>query len=223
MSLVQYNDSFTDTTEIDSNLTVSDVFKVGNVIHTPGTNYIIENTTATGSLVIRNKDAGSTIREMLIDQFINVNGKNDLRINRLFVGGNQINFNAYNDAVTKTTKLSYNSGTDTTSLNSKFTVSGETNFNGIVNLNDNLYRYQTTFLYKKLIFTTSNVKLLVSGGLEITQDELSYLSGLGSLKSPSNSPVFTGTINMNGIFNTNSNAFFNSTSTFYSEINLYIS
>ena len=54
----------------DSNLTVSDVFKVGNVIHTPGTNYIIENTTATGSLVIRNKDAGSTIREMMIDQFI---------------------------------------------------------------------------------------------------------------------------------------------------------
>jgi hypothetical protein len=31
-------DSFTDTTEIDSNLTVSDALKIGNVIHTPGTN-----------------------------------------------------------------------------------------------------------------------------------------------------------------------------------------
>ena len=79
-------DSITDTTEIDSNLTVSDALKIGNVIHTPGTNYIIENTTATGSLVIRNKDAGSTIREMMIDQFINVNGINDLRINKLICG-----------------------------------------------------------------------------------------------------------------------------------------
>jgi hypothetical protein len=227
LTKIDYDD-VEDVTEIDSGLTVSDVLKIGNITHTPGTNYIIENTTATGSLVIRNKDINSVIRTLTIDQFINVNGINDLRINKLFVGGNQINFNAYNDAVTKTTKIAYDSGTDTTNLNSKFTVSGETNFNGIVNLKSNLYQYQTTFLYKNLIFTTSNVKLLVLGGLEITQDELSYLSGLSSniqselnLKSPLNSPVFTGTININGIFNTNSNAFFNSTSTFYSEINLY--
>ena len=45
-----------------------------------------------------------------------MNGINDLRINKLFVGGNQINFNAYNDAVTKTTKIAYDSGTDTTSF-----------------------------------------------------------------------------------------------------------
>jgi hypothetical protein len=256
LTKIDYDD-ITDTTEIDSNLTVSDELKIGNITHTPGANYIIENETSTSSLTLRHKDFNLVIRALTIDQFINVNGINDLRINKLFVGGNQINFNAYNDAVIKTTKLSYNSGTntttldsslnltgnllldavtiskdelkhldgvtsniqaqlnaeaddisslttrvttnendisvleqkttkitynsgtDTTSVNSKLTVSGETTFNGIVNLNDNLYQYQTTFLYKNLVFTTSNVRLLVLGGtIELTQQELSYLSGL---------------------------------------------
>jgi hypothetical protein len=88
----------------------------------------------------------------------------------------QTQINSLND---KTTKITYNSGTDTSSINSKLIVSGETTFNGIVNLNDDLYQYQNTFLYKNLVFTASGVKLLVLGGtVEITQQELSYLSGL---------------------------------------------
>jgi hypothetical protein len=63
-------------------------------------------------------------------------------------------------------------------LTNTVNISGVTNFNNIVNLNDDLFQYETTFLYKNLIFTTSNVKLVVLGGTEITQQELSYLSGL---------------------------------------------
>lgn len=150
-------DSGTDTTTASSNLTVSGVLDIGNIKHTPGTNYIIENSISAGSLTLRHKDFQSVIRTMTIDQFINVNGINDLRINKLFVGGTQINFNTYNTTVANTQKITYNAGTNMTNILSKVTLYDTVDVYGDTTYLNNVYFYDNVEIGGAAVFKLGNI------------------------------------------------------------------
>jgi microcystin-dependent protein len=116
--------------DILGNALINGVLTLGNITHTPGANYIINNPNATGTLTIRHYDGSMIMRQLQIDQFINVSGINDLFTNRLYIGGSLIDFNSYNTTRTNTQKISYNAGTDTTTVSSALTVTGTTNLKG---------------------------------------------------------------------------------------------
>jgi predicted metal-dependent enzyme (double-stranded beta helix superfamily) len=171
-------DGATDTTEIDSNLTVSDVFKVGNVIHTPGTNYIIKNNTNAGSMQIQHSDSGGTVRTLTIDQFINMSGINDLSCSKLYVSGSLINFATYDTTVANTQKITYNVGTDTTTISSKANITGVATFHGTLDIYGNTTHLNNVYFYDDIeIGGTAN---LIIGAITISKTELSYLDGLTS-------------------------------------------
>ena len=164
LTKINYDD-ITDTTSIDSNLNIGN-----NIKHTPGINYIIENTSNVGSLTIRNKDINGIERNMTIDQFINISGINDLRLNKLFVGGNLKNFNAYDDAVIKTTKISYNSSTDMTTMNSNLSLTGNLYLDDVTISKDEL---------KYLDGVTSNIQTQLdneSGDISVLQQKTTKIS-----------------------------------------------
>jgi hypothetical protein len=138
----------------------SGVFTLGNITHTPGTSYIINNPNATGTLTIRHYDGSMVMRQLLIDQFINVSGINDLYSNKLYIGGSLIDFTSYNTTRTNTQKISYDAGTDTTTISSKVNVTGKTTLSNDIE-----------------IAGTGN---LIIGATTISQTELSYLDGASS-------------------------------------------
>jgi hypothetical protein len=144
--------------------------------------YFDGNVSINPSRILFIGDGSSAIR-YLVNPDVNAGMRYENRINNYYTNFLQRNATGTDITTlrlhhTKIDSLIRHDFAGQTNFNNTVNVNGVTNFNNMINMNDNLYQYQTTFLYKNLVFTTSNVKLLVLGGLEITQQELSYLSGL---------------------------------------------
>jgi microcystin-dependent protein len=86
-------DSFINMVGIND-ITMSGKFKINpSITHSmvSSTDYVIKNSSISGRISLQNIDSGGTMRQMIIDEFINVSGINDLFCNRLYVNNNAFN------------------------------------------------------------------------------------------------------------------------------------
>lgn len=94
---------------------MSGKFYLNNIVHTPSTEYTITNPNFGGSVKFQNYDSNGTMRYLLIDQFINLSGINDLRCNKLYISGTFFNPNDITSVQTKTRNI-YSYATNQTSI-----------------------------------------------------------------------------------------------------------
>lgn len=71
--------------------------------------YRIDNKNNGSVIKIKNYDNSGIMRELTIDQFINMSGINDLRCNRLYIANSLIDFTLYNTTANNAQMLSYGS------------------------------------------------------------------------------------------------------------------
>jgi microcystin-dependent protein len=93
-----------------NDITMSGKLKMGsNISHfmSSSQDYIIKNAVSSGTINLQVNDSGGTMRQMRIDQFVNVSGINDFFCNRLYVNNTVFNPVDFNNLNTKCQMIGY--------------------------------------------------------------------------------------------------------------------
>ena len=147
---INFNDDINFNSAITSPVVINNTLTLQNIIHTPGTNYIIENTTNTGSFTFRVRDVDGIVRNILISQFGNISGLNDVGCNKVLMGSTTLrqDGSVFSGAVT---------------FNGTNTYTGSNTFNGSIVSNNSV-----TFNNGLSMITGSLSQQLAAGIVQFT-------------------------------------------------------
>jgi microcystin-dependent protein len=139
--------------------------------------YVIDNKNAGSSIQIRNYDGTGVLKQIQMDQYMNMSGVNDLYVQRIFFNNVLFNPTSYNDIVTKTRNL-YSYNQDQTSIeynNGRFIfypgANNKSSINPIIQNNDQAmvaYNIMSGFNHVLTLCTWTNNQT----GVRITNNEV---------------------------------------------------